>query len=148
MPVNDTFRCEVMMPGGKSDLIIALRSRGTLLMGIVDAPFGKYSFNNGTFSRNNITWTINLKSQLNRPDGDVMGGKPKGFLSRFTGFLTDSFSGPPLGMPVRMGWYRPKKDLFVHFDGRFDGDRIYGDLKFGKYEFGKFRGYRVSYDAE
>ena len=77
-----------------------------------------------------------------------MGGKPKGFLSRFTGFLTDSFSGPPLGMPVRMGWYRPKKDLFVHFDGRFDGDRIYGDLKFGKYEFGKFRGYRVSYDAE
>jgi hypothetical protein len=142
MPVDDTFRVEVAMPEGKKELTIILKSRGTLLTGAVEAPFGRYSFRSGNYSRNNFDWVINLKSGNEKPQNDSQpaGG---GLFKNLGKFVGESLSGPPLGLPLWSRQAKPMKDMPVSFSGRINGDTIFGEMKFGDYATGKFRGTRV-----
>ncbi len=143
MPVDAAFSAEVEMPEGKKNLLFILKSQGTLLSGSVEGPFGKYSFNNGTFSHNNFDMAVNLKSGNEKKQEELSRRACKGFFRKIGRFLSESLSGPPLGMPSRRWPERPKRDMPVEFSGRVEGDVIYGRMKFGDYATGKFRGSRV-----
>ncbi|NLE08868.1 MAG: hypothetical protein GX631_06405 [Dehalococcoidales bacterium] len=142
MPVDDTFQVEVEMPGGKRNLVFVLKSQGTLLTGCVEGPFGRYPFRSGNFSRNNCDWVINLKSG-GEPVPEQSAGGHRGILKSVGMVISDSLSGPPLGMPYWRRGMRPKKDLKVSFSGRINGDTIFGEMTFGDYAVGTFRGSRV-----
>ncbi|MBN2239526.1 MAG: hypothetical protein JW712_07115 [Dehalococcoidales bacterium] len=136
------------MPGGNREISICLHSKGTFLSGTVEGPFGKYNISNGNFSRNNVTWTINLKSNISTGPEENRKTSRDGLLNRIGRFLSESFSGPPLGLPRRIPRFRPMKDMIVEFDARINGEEIIGDMKFGPYATGKFRGKGVNHRYE
>ena len=142
MPVDGIYEVELMMPQGKRKLRIELASSGTVLSGTVDGPFGIHTFENGSILGNDIRWTIRLRPDmvLNNPGQKE---ERKNLFASFGKFVTQSFSGPPIGMrPVK---WKPFSDgdLPVKFVCSIFGNAITGDMQFGSYANGTLNGTRV-----